>query len=308
MKDGIIVSVMTVEEAQACVQAIKAKMIDLRSAVYDLWQRRGWEALGYASFNACLKGEFGGMSAGHLYRLKDAAVIEGELRMSEDSPLENQLPEAHARQLKELDTRIDRVSAYRKAVQIAKTEGFSRPTAEHVKKAVEQVQVENGVQRSPYPVIAKLVADGVITARVGMAMVMELDKLRADVREGVLMIIEQYGLSAPELIAPLGDMVGRPAGRESYVLPEVIQAGHLGGVPLLRATLTDLENARYEAMLEHLAEGVEKKRERKGETSRRVSILIDTIDIAYTLKALIDVLGDGGMRELVELYSRKGEK
>ncbi len=308
MSVGIIIPAMSADEARACVQSIKTKMLDLRSAVYDLWQRRGWEALGYASFNACLKAEFGDMSAGHLYRLKDAEVIEGELRMSENSPLENRLPEAHARQLKILPNGADRVTAYRKAMLIAKTEGSPRPTIEHVKKAVTQVQVENGVQASPYPVIAKLVADGKITASTGIRMVTELNKLKADVREGVLMIIEQYGLSSPELIAPLADMVGRPAGRESYVLPEVIRAGHLGGVPLLKATLTDLENAKYEAMLEHRAEGVEKRRERDGETSRRVSLLIDTVDMAYTLKALTSVLGDAGMRELIELYTQAKDK
>lgn len=306
MSVGIIIPAMSADEARACVQSIKAKMIDLRSAVHDLWQRRGWEALGYVSFNACLKSEFDGVSAGHLYRLKDAAVIEGELRMSEDSPLENRLPEAHARQLKILPNGADRVTAYRKATLIAKTEGASRPTIEHVKKAVTQVQVENGVQDSPYPVIAKLVADGKITASTGITMVTELNKLKADVREGVLMIISQYGLSSPELIVPLGDMVGRPAGRESYVLPEVIRAGHLGGVPLLKATLTDLENAKYEAMLEHRAEGTEKRRERDGETSRRVSVMIDTVDMAYTLKALTSVLGDAGMRELLKLSQSMG--
>ncbi len=301
MSVAVIIPPMSADEARACVQSIKAKMIDLRSAVYDLWQRQGWMALGYASFNACLKAEFGDMSAGHLYRLKDAAVIEGELRMSEDSPLEKTLPEAHARQLKMLDNGADRLTAYRKATILAKTEGVPRPTVSHVKQAVELVKVENDVQASPYPVIAKLVASGTITAVRGMRMVDELNKLKPDAREGVLMVITQYGLSAPELIAPLADMVGRPAGKESYVLPEIIRTGHLGGVPLLKATVTDLENAKYEAMLEHRAEGMEKRREREGETSRRVSVIIDAVDMRYTLKALGDVLGDEGLRKLIEL-------
>lgn len=306
MSVAVIIAPMSEDEARLCVQSIKAKMIDLRSAVYDLWQRQGWMALGYASFNACLKAEFGDMSAGHLYRLKDAAVIEGELRMSEDSPLEKALPESHARQLKLLDNGADRVTAYRKATVLARGDGVPRPTSGHVQKAVQMVQTENAVQSSPYPVIGKLVAEGKITASTGLKMVAELNKIRDDVREGVLMVIAQYGLSAPELIAPLADMVGRPAGKESYVLPEIIRTGHLGGVPLLKATMTDLENAKYEAMLEHRAEGTEKKREREGETSRRVSVMIDTVDMRYTLKALGDVLGDEGLHKLMKLGQSMG--
>ncbi len=301
MSVGIIIAPMSADEARACVQSIKTKMVDLRQAVLNLWERKGYLALGYDSFNACIKAEFGGVSASHLFRLKDAAVIEGELRMSEDSPLEKTLPEAHARQLKMLNNGADRLTAYRKATILAKGDGVPRPTIGHVKQAVELVKVENDVQASPYPVIAKLVASGTITAVRGMRMVDELNKLKPDVREGVLMVITQYGLSAPELIAPLADMVGRPAGKESYVLPEIIRTGHLGGVPLLKATLTDLENAKYEAMLEHRAEGVEKRREREGETSRRVSVMIDAVDMRYTLKALGDVLGDEGLKKLIEL-------
>ncbi|HRF96439.1 MAG TPA: hypothetical protein PLZ51_14635 [Aggregatilineales bacterium] len=304
---AIILPPMSADEARACVQSIKAKMLDLKTAVYDLWQRQGYIALGYTSFHACLKGEFGDVSAGHLYRLKDAAVIEGELRMSEDSPLEKSLPEAHARQLKLLPNGADRITAYRKATILAKGDGAPRPTIGHVQKAVELVKAENGVQSSPYPVIAKLVANGTITASVGIQMVGELNKLKADVREGVLLVIAEYGLSTPELIPHIADMVSRPADKASYVLPEIIQAGHLGGVPLLKATLTDLENAKYEAMLEHRAEGTEKKREREGtEVSRRVSVMIDAVDMRYTLKALGDVLGDEGMRQLWELGKSMG--
>ena len=304
---AVIIPPMSADEARACIANIKTKMLDLKTAVYDLWQRQGYVALGYTSFHACLKGEFGELSAGHLYRLKDAAVIEGELRMDADSPLEKSLPESHARQLKLLPNGADRVTAYRKATVLAKGDGAPRPTIGHVQQAVALVKAENGVQSSPYPVIAKMVASGTITATTGIQMVAELNKLKADVREGVLLVIAQYGLSTPELIPHLADMVSRPAGKESYVLPEIIRAGHLGGVPLLKATLTDLENAKYEAMLEHRAEGTEKKREREGtEVSRRVSVMIDAVDMRYTLKALGDVLGDEGMRQLWELGKSMG--
>lgn len=67
-------------EATQLVKRIRDGIENLRSLVWELDQRQGWKALGYASWRDCVLSEFGDKtSITHLYRLYTAAEIEAEL-------------------------------------------------------------------------------------------------------------------------------------------------------------------------------------------------------------------------------------
>jgi hypothetical protein len=53
----------------------------------DLDRRRGWEALGYASFRECAVTEFG-KSQGYVYKLLHAAEVDENLATSENYPMD----------------------------------------------------------------------------------------------------------------------------------------------------------------------------------------------------------------------------
>jgi len=44
------VVVMTREEARACVERIKASAEEIRALIFELHEREGWRALGYATW------------------------------------------------------------------------------------------------------------------------------------------------------------------------------------------------------------------------------------------------------------------
>jgi hypothetical protein len=97
--DTVIVGVpmMDATEARAVVTRIKTHIDVARGELLELKDREGWRALGYRSWGACAKAEFGG-SAATLYRQLEAAEIARDLG---DSQFEN-LPTSHLQAVKDL--------------------------------------------------------------------------------------------------------------------------------------------------------------------------------------------------------------
>jgi hypothetical protein len=91
-----IAIMMTLDEAQNCVDEIKSGIANVGKRLLELKEREGWRALGYNNWRECGQQEFG-YKQSHVYRLLEAADIERNI-----SPIgENHspIPESHLRPL-----------------------------------------------------------------------------------------------------------------------------------------------------------------------------------------------------------------
>jgi len=127
----IAVRPMIYSEAKECVNQINANMTNIRSLVLDLYERKGWDALGYESWRECVVKEFK-QSQAYLYRQLEAAQTEKVI-----SPIGEkvEIPESQLRPLVTLrnDPGKQR-EAWQKAVETA-PEG--KVTAAHVARVVK---------------------------------------------------------------------------------------------------------------------------------------------------------------------------
>lgn len=123
------VPMMDASEARACVTRILTRIDIARGELLELKDREGWRALGYRSWGACAKAEFGG-SAATLYRQLEAAEIARGL---EDSQFEN-LPTSHLQAVKELPP-----AQAREALEAASTATNGKPTAKAVQQAAAEI-------------------------------------------------------------------------------------------------------------------------------------------------------------------------
>lgn len=90
-----VVAVMTKDEARECITGIHAHLNTARAEYVRLYEGRGWESLGYESWQACVQSEFGG-SRTRVYELLNAALIDRELSaIADNSPI----PEGQLRPL-----------------------------------------------------------------------------------------------------------------------------------------------------------------------------------------------------------------
>jgi hypothetical protein len=130
--DTVLVGVpmMDQTEARAVVTRIKTRIEDARRELLELHDREGWRALGYSSWGACAKAEFGG-SAATLYRQLEAAEIARDLG---DSQFEN-LPTSQLQAVKGLPP-----DQGRQALEQAHTKTQGKPTARDVQAEVDAVQ------------------------------------------------------------------------------------------------------------------------------------------------------------------------
>lgn len=292
-----IIEAMTLEEAQQCCIEIRSHLHMARQKVLEFYQRLGWQALGYDSFQTCVEKELG-YSFQHGYRLLTAAEVEYNIRTHNPpgNALPASIPEKHTRELKNLDPQ-KQAQAYAKAQKIAEAEGGSpgKVTTSHVQKAIAAIKAEDEVFKSAYYPVNQMVASGEITATAGSAMVLYLDRLPVIKRGYLLQLIARPGLTHPELILPIADMFDRPEGKESYVLPEILRQSTLAGTPLAKAGPGDLARAREIARRQHIQDAVDEQ-----EANGKTVAVICTVyrgDTKRTLKSLEDALGG----ELVNL-------
>ena len=79
-EQSLTVVVMTKDEADECVRAIRSASHVIRELLIDLHERDGWRVLGYESFAACVQQEFGG-SAAYMYRQLAVGSLEKRLEI-----------------------------------------------------------------------------------------------------------------------------------------------------------------------------------------------------------------------------------
>ena len=99
----INITPMSAMEARECVNAIKGNLESLRLMLLELHRRRGWEALGYNSWEDCAKAEFG-KSRAYTFRLLAAAQVEENLASAVESTIVDldDIPVSHLTELAKL--------------------------------------------------------------------------------------------------------------------------------------------------------------------------------------------------------------
>lgn len=134
-----VIQPMTETEARSCVGRIKTHLSDAKQEILSLYERDGWQALGYSTWIECVQVEFKDYSAPHIYRLRDAAQVERNLT---DSPFgENAISEGQLRPIAQANLQPEQ---QRDVWQIA-TESApnGKVTADHVATIVKEYQVYN---------------------------------------------------------------------------------------------------------------------------------------------------------------------
>jgi hypothetical protein len=123
---------MTPEEAEQCVACIRGGLNDIRALILDLYERKGWVALGYANWRDCVTAEFKESQA-YLYRQLEAAQAEKVI-----SPIgEIQIPESQLRPLTKLRNDPEK---QREAWKVANdTAPDGKVTAAHVQAVVQEM-------------------------------------------------------------------------------------------------------------------------------------------------------------------------
>jgi hypothetical protein len=128
-------------EAEEVTLAIKNNFDSLGSMLLQARDRKAYKALGYRSFEAYCKTEFG-KSISHAYQLiedvKAVAALEAEISKQYDEPITLKIPSSHLRPLKELPEMGDKLKAIEYANKLATAEG-KQPTKKHLEIAVFQI-------------------------------------------------------------------------------------------------------------------------------------------------------------------------
>lgn len=126
-----VVPLMTETEARECVVKINVQMNSARALLLDLYERRGWVALGYASWRECATAEFE-QSQRYLYRQLQAAEIEQRIWPNGQI---GAIPESQLRPLAAL-TPMEQPIAWQEANE--RTNGH--PTGRVVEQVVEEMR------------------------------------------------------------------------------------------------------------------------------------------------------------------------
>lgn len=138
---------MTHFEAKECVTKINQGLSNVRALILDLYERRGWEALGYKSWKDCVGKEFKQYSQSYLYYQKNAALIERNI----STKVENvePIPETHLRPLTSLEPE-QQIEAWAEAQETAPASGITASHVEAVaakfKNKPKKKEKENGKQ------------------------------------------------------------------------------------------------------------------------------------------------------------------
>jgi hypothetical protein len=297
---------MTAAEARAKTDAIRLHLdqaghhtFEARKEALDLKRREGWKALGYSSFAACSKAEFG-KSYQYLYKLIRAEEIAESFALFSPMGETPHLIELHARELNKLPTPEAQHEAYERAQSLATAEQTNLEFR-HVQQAVQITQAEQIANRNP--VIARMVAAEEITALTGAALARKCQQYTPAIQQRLFELMTLYGLRNPALLDAFADMLARVGTlNPSRVLQEVLTTGCLGGVPLKDATYANLERAKAESQAARISEEQAVKRQLALEAGNIVpEPVITTLwkyDAKRTLKELRRALGDSEFERL----------
>lgn len=171
---AIAIRPMIFKEARECADKINAGINNVRKNVVDLHDRDGWSALGYATWNECVDGEFKQCRSYIFYQLKAAQI---EQNVTESTIVDcGKIPEGQLRPLSKLEPDRQR-EAWQKAVETA-PEG--KVTAAHVSKVVREMTEPE--KPKPYVLHKPIIEKEIVSEDFQLAynnMVVELKNCRA---------------------------------------------------------------------------------------------------------------------------------
>lgn len=144
---------MSTPEAEACVARIEQDARSMRYELLELKRRRGWWALGFDSFSACIVARFP-YTSHHLAELARIAEVEERLK-GEASP-SGEIPIIQLRPLVPLSP-VDQVEAWRIANATAPSSGLSGPHVAAVAREFPRA-------KEPAGELAQAVADQVASS------------------------------------------------------------------------------------------------------------------------------------------------
>lgn len=141
-----VIEPMSQAEARQCVDDIKNGIVNVGRRLLDLYERNGWEALGYSSWRECAQVEFNFKQA-YVYKLLAAAEIERNLAET-DFYTNGIKPESERqiRPLAPLPPDLQR-EAWRAAVDTAPN---GKVTAAHVQAVVDAMTQPKAARHCPY--------------------------------------------------------------------------------------------------------------------------------------------------------------
>jgi hypothetical protein len=136
IEKAIIINPMTKQEARECADRINTNINNVRALVWELHERRGWDALGYKNWTECVRKEFEQAERYIFYQFK-AAQIEQNIADCTRVQL-GEIPEKHLRPLGKLPAE-DQAAAWHKAKETAPNGEVTGP---HVEKTVKEFITE----------------------------------------------------------------------------------------------------------------------------------------------------------------------
>lgn len=304
MTEMILLSPMTQDQARNCITHLRYHLTHAeahenaaRQYARDLHDGQGWRVLGYPDLKACFVAELG-ISWQHGYRLIAAGEVDNNLSVALGESIS--IPDRHARELAKAPALLQ-APAYARAQQAAAAEGV--PLAgRHVEMAVKQALAEDSVRDNP--VLARSVAMGEMTPSTAVLIKRELESLTPRLQGNVLQIITEYGLRDPKLVVPLAELSIR---EDSKTWEEIRLTGHIAGVSVGQATLTDLKRLKEEVQKHHISDSIEQARQKAMDTGMpMIEPRVVTIyrgDAHKTLKALIQALPTSDLVALTHLLA-----
>jgi len=129
-------TVMTREEAETTNDLIKHYVKNTRLLLLEMRDRKGWQVLGYRSFEDYGEKEFGYTKV-HLYRLANAAEIEMSLKSNQLVTQDQEIPESQLRPLAQVEPE-SRPQVWQSVQACADAESEGKITAKMVEEAVAQ--------------------------------------------------------------------------------------------------------------------------------------------------------------------------
>ena len=130
-KKKLVATTMTFSEARECVAKINYNINETWALFLELYERKGWQALGYESWRDFFTAEFG-IKQAYAYFLLSAAKIARNLSTIVENSAS--IPESHLRPLAFLSPEKQR-EVYQKAVETA-PEG--KVTARHIAEVAQK--------------------------------------------------------------------------------------------------------------------------------------------------------------------------
>lgn len=283
--DVVVSQSMTREEARQCTDECKYHADRLRHHIAEIYNRKGYLALGYDTFEIWAETE---LTTGYKWALKMKNAVEVEQQLG--TP-QGDIPTKHAEQLKKLDSPKRMQKALDTARDLAAVEGKAQPSTRHIQQAVNVVLDEQAVEQFNYPLITQYMKLGKMTPGAAREACQRIEPLSPKKKGYVIQVIARGdGIATPELIPHIAALVDR----EDSPLRGEVDRGYINGQPVGKASQSDWDTAIDEARRLASADRMEASNERDRIEARVITLYRakENGDVAAAARRNLKVLLD----------------